>query len=368
MLGIKHSAPQLEIQTLNNGKYDLEKSKTNKFSMIVFYRGYHCPVCKKYLETLNSNLAAYKDLGVADIIAVSGDTKERAQKSFEEWDISKLNIGYDLDEQTMRSWNLYLSNSIKDAEPQVFNEPGLFLIDSDKNLFYVAINSMPFGRPDLEGFHKSLKFIIDEDYPARGQYREARSIDESEHRENTNHVDDMFIDRWSPRAFDKDYHLTEDQLNKLFGAAKWTPSCYNEQPWSFRVATNDSPQFQKFLDLLVDMNQDWAKNASAIVFIIGRKKFAKNDKDNSVYQFDCGAAWMSLTMQARLMGLYTHGMAGIKKDDVNNYFDLDTDKQEVICGFAVGKNTTKDVLPEKLQEKEHLRGRNDLDEFVEFYS
>ncbi|MGI9287283.1 MAG: nitroreductase family protein [Pseudomonadales bacterium] len=162
-------------------------------------------------------------------------------------------------------------------------------------------------------------------------------------------VAELFHQRWSPRAFEKRAIANADLL-KIMDAARWAPSCYNEQPWFFLTSTDSS--FDTFLSLLMDGNQAWAKSASLLGFILCDNQFARNGKENNLAQFDTGAAWMAMTLQARMLGLYTHGMAGIKKDEIYTAFDIDRDKQTVIAGFALGVRAAADALPEALQERE----------------
>lgn len=136
--------------------------------MIVFYRGLHCPVCKKYSSKLDDLIEDYNERGI-EVVLVSMDTKERAQKSVDDWGIDHTPVGYGLSETQAREWGLYLSNSIKDDEPELFSEPGLFLVRPDGKLYYAAVNSMPFGRPDLEEMLQAIDFVQNNDYPARGE-------------------------------------------------------------------------------------------------------------------------------------------------------------------------------------------------------
>ncbi len=162
-------------------------------------------------------------------------------------------------------------------------------------------------------------------------------------------VDPQFIERWSPRAFEPGA-LAPGQLERLLDAARWAPSCFNEQPWRFYISTGDD--FDNYLSLLVEANQAWAKNASAIGFLVGRTRFRRNDKPNDFSDFDCGAAWMSLCLQARAEGLYTHGMAGIDKPGIAYYLGLEPQADRVIMGFAVGRIGDPASLDEGLRERE----------------
>jgi alkyl hydroperoxide reductase subunit AhpC len=161
-------APELEVDTLGNGGWKLSDRKPDRFTMIVFYRGVHCPVCTTYIGELQDKLGDFTSRGV-DVIAVSGDTRERAERSKSEWGLDNLTVGYDLSTDVMRDWGLFVSSGIKDEEPDEFGEPGLFLIKPDGSVFFDAINSMPFGRPKLDDMLDAVDFVTENDYPARGE-------------------------------------------------------------------------------------------------------------------------------------------------------------------------------------------------------
>lgn len=144
----------------------------------------------------------------------------------------------------------------------------------------------------------------------------------------------LFTERWSPRAFQA-FDIDTEVLTRIMDAARWSPSCFNAQPW--RIYTSSNASFNDFLNLLVEGNQGWAKDTSVIGFIVAQKHFEHNGKPNSYAQFDCGAAWMAMTLQARMEGLYTHGMGGIYADKAAEYLGIDTQAQEVIMGFTIGK-------------------------------
>jgi peroxiredoxin len=168
MIRPKQQAPELNFKLIGGDTWSLAKQNPDKFTMIVFYRGLHCPVCKKYTEELQSLKSDYEELGV-EIVAVSMDSEARARTSKKEWDVADIPLGYNLTEAQAKAWNLYLSKGIKEKEPNLFSEPGLFLIRPNNEIYYIAINSEPFGRPHLPSLLKSIEFIINEDYPARGE-------------------------------------------------------------------------------------------------------------------------------------------------------------------------------------------------------
>jgi len=136
-------------------------------TMVVFYRGLHCPVCQAYLRELGGKAGQFRSRGV-EPVAVSGDARERAGQAKREWEVDGIDVGYGLSIETMREWGLFVSAAITDDEPPQFGEPGLFLIAPHGSVFYEAINSMAFGRPKLDEILAGVDFVAEHDYPARG--------------------------------------------------------------------------------------------------------------------------------------------------------------------------------------------------------
>lgn len=122
-------------------------------------------------------------------------------------------------------------------------------------------------------------------------------------------IEALFLRRWSPRAM-RPAALPQPDLLRLFEAARWAPSTYNEQEWRFRYAHRDGPHFATFLDLLLPANQVWCQHAAVLVAVCSRHTFARNDKPNPVHSFDSGAAFQNLALQGAAMGLVVHPMAG----------------------------------------------------------
>ena len=175
-------------------------------------------------------------------------------------------------------------------------------------------------------------------------------------------VNPLFTERWSPRAFSSE-SIPEAVLMQLFEAAKWSPSAFNEQPWRVVYATKPD-DLKVFQSLLVDANQVWANKAPVICFVLAKKTYTQNGKPNAHAAFDTGAAWMALTIQARLLGLYTHAMAGIKYEEVYTALNIPKEEYQVICGIVIGKMGNPEELPQPIREREVLSPRKPLDEIV----
>jgi peroxiredoxin len=163
-----HPVPELDLATLDGGRFRIPERRPKAFTMIVFYRGLHCPICKPYLRDLDRKLEEFENRGV-DVIAVSTDTRERAARSKEEWEIGRLPIGYGLEIANAREWGLFISRGIKESEPAEFAEPGLFLVRPDGTLYAASVQSMPFARPHFSDVLAAVDFITKNDYPPRGE-------------------------------------------------------------------------------------------------------------------------------------------------------------------------------------------------------
>lgn len=162
-------APQLDVPTVGGKRLVLSEQDPDRFTLLVFYRGLHCPVCKSYLQQLEGALDDFAEQGADVVVAVSMDDARTAEQTVQDWHLDRLTVGYGLDRDTAESWGLYFSKAINDGEPDLFSEPGLFLVRPDGSLYYVAVNSMPFGRPKLGDMVKALAFVNDKDYPPRGE-------------------------------------------------------------------------------------------------------------------------------------------------------------------------------------------------------
>jgi len=173
MITPRTEVPDFSLDLLSGGTWSLSDQSPENFTMVVFYRGYHCPICNKYLSGLNKLADGLKERGI-NLIVASSDTAERAQLARNEWAVDNLEIGYGLTIEDARKLGLFVSNgigttSIGVEEPEIFSEPGLFLIRPDQTLYFSDIQTMPFIRPDLSSLLANLDFIMSKGYPARGE-------------------------------------------------------------------------------------------------------------------------------------------------------------------------------------------------------
>lgn len=162
-------APELALPLVSGRTWRLAEQAPDAFTLVVFYRGLHCPKCRDQLTEIDRKLDALADVGVTSVVAVSGDAEQRARQTVDEWDLGRLPVGYGLTVAQMREWGLFVSKGVKDPEPDEFSEPAWFLIRADGSVYSAHIQSMPFARPHLDNLINAVRFINDNDYPARGE-------------------------------------------------------------------------------------------------------------------------------------------------------------------------------------------------------
>jgi len=170
----RQPVPAIDIPLIDGTQFILGAKPAERFDLLVFYRGLHCPICAKYLIELERLAPEFEKRGV-NLIAISSDQKERAQKMADKVNASGVKFGYGLPLATARQWGLYISTSrgatsIGIDEPSLFSEPGVFLIRPDGTLYYGAVQTMPFARPQFQDLLGAIDFAIAKDYPARGEY------------------------------------------------------------------------------------------------------------------------------------------------------------------------------------------------------
>jgi nitroreductase len=184
----------------------------------------------------------------------------------------------------------------------------------------------------------------------------------SEHRIAEYPIERLFVDRWSPRSMNGE-PLDNAELMRLFEAARWAPSTYNEQEWRFLYAHRDTPHWPDFFGLLMEANQAWCHRAAVLIVVISHKVFARDGRPNPVHTFDTGAAFENLALQGTAMGLVVHGMAGFDRGKTRATLAV-PDAYEVEAMVAVGHPGDPAELPPELQAREAPSGRKAVGEFI----
>ncbi|WP_017932033.1 peroxiredoxin-like family protein [Robiginitomaculum antarcticum] len=167
LLNPKSQVPEISLPLVGGGEFTLSEAQADNFHILVFYRGVHCPKCQEQLKEID---AEYNDMAVDgfNVVAISMDSEERAEKAKKEWGVKNLPIAYDLDITSAKEFGLFISDAISDSEPDHFSEPGIFVVRPDGTLYAQYIQTSPFGRIPTKQLHNGLKFVVENDYPERG--------------------------------------------------------------------------------------------------------------------------------------------------------------------------------------------------------
>ena len=169
--------PALSLPSVNGDLFSLKNSNPDLFTIVVFYRGAHCPICKTHIHEIEENKEKLRAAGLK-IVAVSMDTKERAETFAKEVaasmgkDSLETPILYGLtEEQARNDWGLYISEARPGTnEPAIYSEPGLFVIRPDDTVFMAQVQSAPFTRPSVDQLIGGLLYAAEHKYPTRGTY------------------------------------------------------------------------------------------------------------------------------------------------------------------------------------------------------
>lgn len=170
--------------------------------------------------------------------------------------------------------------------------------------------------------------------------------------------------RWSPRSFQTSVPVETEKIQRIFEAARWAPSSFNEQPWRFIVGIKGDETWDKLHACLAEFNQKWAHLAPVLVLTMGKKTFTKNGKDNKVYKYDLGASAAYMTFQAYSEGLVMHQMGGFSKEKARETFGI-PDDFDPVSAIAIGYQDVPERLIPEMEESERApRKRHAPDQFV----
>ncbi len=177
-------------------------------------------------------------------------------------------------------------------------------------------------------------------------------------------IHDLIQNRWSPRAFDAQKPIVDAVLISLLEAARWAPSCMNEQPWRFLVCnkSQDESAWQALLSCLAQKNQQWAQQAPLLMLAVAMNHFSQNDKDNRWAAYDTGAASMNLCLQATDLGLVAHQMGGFDVEQCREQFALPQNCTPMAV-IAIGYQAEAELLSDEFRQRELAeRARADIEQ------
>ncbi len=177
-------------------------------------------------------------------------------------------------------------------------------------------------------------------------------------------IEEVLRQRWSPISF-SNQAVEPEKLRSVLEAARWAASSYNEQPWSYIVATQDNPdEFSRLLKCLAEGNQVWAKHAPVLMLSVAKLTFERNGVENRHAFHDVGAASANLAIEAAAQGLLLHQMAGFDVPKAKETYGI-PEGYDPVAAIALGYLGDPQTLSEALQQRQSSpRTRKSLDQFV----
>jgi nitroreductase len=132
----------------------------------------------------------------------------------------------------------------------------------------------------------------------------------------------VLADRWSPRAYDASYEISQNELLSVLEAGRWAPSSNNLQPWFFSVAKRGDDLFNRInAEAIEGFNASWAPSASAYI-VVSAAMVTADGRDNTGATYDAGLATMSMVIQAEELGLATHQVGGFNRQTMPEILQL----------------------------------------------
>ena len=183
---------------------------------------------------------------------------------------------------------------------------------------------------------------------------------------NQPEIHGLLARRWSPRAFDPDSPVSNQLLAQLLEAARWAPSCFNDQPWRYVLwnRPDDQTAWQSAFDCLAEGNQRWVKSAPVLLASISDTLFRERDRPNRWGPYDTGAATENLFLQATALGLSMHQMGGFDKDQLREAFSIPS-RYDPMAMTAIGHPADPAALDERYRESEQeIRDRQRIETFA----
>lgn len=177
-------------------------------------------------------------------------------------------------------------------------------------------------------------------------------------------IHQLIENRKSIRGF-ATYQISEEELNSLFEAARWSFSAINEQPWNYVYATSENENsFQQLLSVLAPANQAWAKKSSVLIAVLAKLNYTKNNAPNLMRLHDIGAANMAMALQAVDLGLQLHPMGGFDMEKLKSVISI-SENYEPILMMAIGKKgENPDLLPHQVDSENNRGTRFSIEEFA----
>ena len=178
-------------------------------------------------------------------------------------------------------------------------------------------------------------------------------------------VKDAIKNRRAYRSFEP-VKITKGIISDLAECARLSASCFNNQPWKY-VFVYERGMLEKIHEALSAGNE-WAKKASMIIVVLGKKDDDCVIYDRIYYRYDIGMATQNIILRATELGLVAHPIAGYSPKKTKEILNIPKDF-DVITLVILGKHSKKinSLLSDKQKKDEKKRPeRKKINEFIFF--
>lgn len=172
-------------------------------------------------------------------------------------------------------------------------------------------------------------------------------------------IHSLIVERASAIRFTDD-PISANRLCSALNAARFAPSSFNEQPWRFMVAAQNTKCYDLLLGVMNETNQVWARTAPALILGCTLSTFERDGLTNNKALYDLGAAALLISLQAQHLELSVHQIAGFDENRLAKFLSFQNNLKPQII-LAIGTPVAADRLSEiEKKRKNRNRGRRDL--------
>lgn len=158
--------------------------------------------------------------------------------------------------------------------------------------------------------------------------------------------------RMSPLIFDE-RDLENEKLLALVEAARWAPSCSNNQSWNY-VFVHKKASTREALEASLSRGNAWAKKAPYLVAVAADPDQDCKDNGLPFYAYNAGLSVMCLVIEAEHLGMHVHQMAGWDEQKVKQALGYPSNFRVVVM-FALGYEADIKSVWDTLDERTRFK-------------
>ncbi|MBR9681692.1 MAG: hypothetical protein GOV00_02740 [Candidatus Altiarchaeota archaeon] len=151
----------------------------------------------------------------------------------------------------------------------------------------------------------------------------------------------------------KDTPIEKEKIELLIEAARWAPSCFNNQPWNYVLIDKDASS-REAVEASLSLGNGWAKGAPLLVAVGGRTKDGCESQGIEYLLYDIGLSVMSMVIQAEHLGLGSRQMAGWNSEKLKSAVGFPHDFKPIVLvafGYPAKPENLKEKITDRLKEK-----------------